>query len=203
MSDDGSHYSNEVEEEEVSDLSNSDVCTKYQEASKIVNLALTGLVTQCVAGVKIIDLCQFGTTVLDAQLSKLYNKKVDGVTIEKGVAFPVCISVNEVICNHSPLPSEELPPLNVGDIVKIDLGCHIDGYISVAAHTIVVSETAESAPESVDSDLGNVAVAAYNAMLVAADAIRAGAKNADLPKLWRELHRTMALTQSQLFVCTK
>jgi len=182
MSDDGSHYSNEVEEEEVSDLSNSDVCTKYQEASKIVNLALTGLVTQCVAGVKIIDLCQFGTTVLDAQLSKLYNKKVDGVTIEKGVAFPVCISVNEVICNHSPLPSEELPPLNVGDIVKIDLGCHIDGYISVAAHTIVVSETAESAPESVDSDLGNVAVAAYNAMLVAADAIRAGAKNADVTK---------------------
>ena len=36
----------------------SDVCTKYQEASKIVNLALTGLVSQCVAGAKIIDLCQ-------------------------------------------------------------------------------------------------------------------------------------------------
>lgn len=71
-------------------------------------MALTGLVSQSVAGAKIIDLCQFGTTVLDAQLSKLYNKKVDGVAIEKGVAFPVCISVNEVICNHSPLPSEEL-----------------------------------------------------------------------------------------------
>lgn len=183
MSDDGSHYSNEIEEEEeVSDLSNSDVCTKYQEASKIVNLALTGLVSQCVSGAKIIDLCQFGTTVLDAQLSKLYNKKVDGVVIEKGVAFPVCISVNEVICNHSPLPSEELPSLKVGDIVKIDLGCHIDGYISVAAHTIVVSETAESPPATVDSDLGNVAVATYNAMLVAADAIRAGAKNADVTK---------------------
>lgn len=183
MSDDGSHYSNEIEEEEeVSDLSNSDVCTKYQEASKIVNLALTGLVSQCVSGAKIIDLCQFGTTVLDAQLSKLYNKKVDGVVIEKGVAFPVCISVNEVICNHSPLPSEELPSLKVGDIVKIDLGCHIDGYISVAAHTIVVSETAESPPDTVDSDLGNVAVATYNAMLVAADAIRAGAKNADVTK---------------------
>jgi methionine aminopeptidase len=33
---------------------------------------------------------------------------VDGLEIEKGVSFPVCISVNEVICNHSPLPSEEL-----------------------------------------------------------------------------------------------
>ena len=89
-------------------LHHSDVCTKYQEASKIVNLALTGLVSQCVAGAKIIDLCQFGTTVLETQTAKLYNKKVNGIPVEKGVAFPVCISVNEVICNHSPLASEEL-----------------------------------------------------------------------------------------------
>jgi len=181
MSDDGSVYSNEAEE--VSDLSSSDVCTKYQAASKIVNLALTGLVSQCVAGAKIIDLCQFGTVVLDSQLAKIYNKKVDGLEIEKGVSFPVCISVNEVICNHSPLPSEELPELKVGDVVKIDLGCHIDGFISVAAHTLVVSESAESPPTDVDSELGNVAVAAYNAMLVAADAIRAGAKNTDVTKV--------------------
>mmetsp|Transcript_17423 Transcript_17423/g.33041 ORF Transcript_17423/g.33041 Transcript_17423/m.33041 type:complete len:403 (-) Transcript_17423:1570-2778(-) len=183
--DDRSEDSNikETEEETATDLSNSDVCTKYQEASKIVNLALTGLVSQCVAGAKIIDLCQFGTAVLEGQLSKLYNKKVDGVTVEKGVAFPVCISVNEVICNHSPLSSEELTDLKVGDIVKIDLGCHIDGYISVAAHTLVVSESADSPPESVDPELGNVAVAAYNAMLVAADAIRAGAKNTDVTKV--------------------
>lgn len=184
MSDDGSQYSNQAEEEEaVTDLSNSDVCTKYQEASKIVNLVLTGLVSQCIAGAKIIDLCQFGTTVLENQVGKLYNKKVDGVAVEKGVAFPVCISVNEVICNHSPLPSEELPELKVGDVVKIDLGCHIDGYISVAAHTLVVSESADASPETVDSELGNVAVAAYNAMLVAANAIRAGAKNTDVTKV--------------------
>jgi len=107
MSDDESEFSvddvEEEEEEEITDLSNSDVCTKYQEASKIVNLALTGLVSQCVAGAKIIDLCQFGTTVIETQTSKLYNKKVNGNAVEKGVAFPVCISVNEVICNHSPI----------------------------------------------------------------------------------------------------
>mmetsp|Transcript_10148 Transcript_10148/g.15209 ORF Transcript_10148/g.15209 Transcript_10148/m.15209 type:complete len:88 (-) Transcript_10148:1105-1368(-) len=80
MSDDESEFSideveEEEEEEEITDLSNSDVCTKYQEASKIVNLALTGLVSQCIAGAKIIDLCQFGTTILEAQTGKLYNKK--------------------------------------------------------------------------------------------------------------------------------
>jgi len=185
MSDDESEVSvgsEEVEEEEITDLSNSDVCTKYQEASKIVNLALTGLVSQCIVGAKIVDLCQFGTTILEAQTSKLYNKKVNGVSIEKGVAFPVCISVNDVICNHSPLASEELPPLKAGDIVKIDLGCHIDGYISVAAHTVVVSETPDSPPENPDDDLNNVAVAAYNAMLVAANAIKAGATNTEVTK---------------------
>lgn len=67
--------------------------------------------------------------------------------------------------------------------MKIDLGCHIDGYISVAAHTLVVSESADASPETVDSELGNVAVAAYNAMLVAANAIRAGAKNTDVTKV--------------------
>lgn len=36
----------------------SDVCTKYQEASKIVNLALQGLVGMCVPGAKTVDLCQ-------------------------------------------------------------------------------------------------------------------------------------------------
>mmetsp|Transcript_2354 Transcript_2354/g.2725 ORF Transcript_2354/g.2725 Transcript_2354/m.2725 type:complete len:399 (+) Transcript_2354:64-1260(+) len=179
MSSDEESIVDEVEEEEVTDLSNSDVCTKYQEASKIVNLALSGLVQQCVPGAKIIDLCQFGTTVMETQAAKLYTKKVNGAVVERGVAFPVCISVNDVVCNHSPLASEELEPLKAGDIVKIDLGCHIDGYISVAAHTLVVSESPDK-PAEADEELGNVATAAYNAMLVAAASIKAGASNRDV-----------------------
>uniref|UniRef100_A0A7S2R3P6 Peptidase M24 domain-containing protein n=1 Tax=Eucampia antarctica TaxID=49252 RepID=A0A7S2R3P6_9STRA len=71
------------------------------------------------------------------------------------------------------------PVLKAGDLVKIDLGCHIDGYIAVAAHTIVVSESAD-APPTVDAETGNVAVAAYNALLVASAAIRAGATNKEV-----------------------
>jgi len=168
--------------EEVTDLSNSDVCTKYQEASKIVNVALKGLVEMCVPGAKVIDLCMFGTKVMETQASRLYTKKVKGVEIERGVAFPVCVSVNEIVCNHSPLLSEELPPLKAGDTVKIDLGCHIDGYISIAAHTHVVSESPD-VPPNVSEEMGNVAVAAYNAMLVAAHAIKASATNTDVTKV--------------------
>jgi methionine aminopeptidase len=72
----------EEKEEEVTDLSNSDVCTKYQEAAKIVNLALQGLVSQCVPGAKIIDLCEFGHTVIQTQAAKLFTKKVNGQAID-------------------------------------------------------------------------------------------------------------------------
>jgi len=153
-----------------------DVCTKYQEASKIVNLALLGLISQCIPGAEVLDLCKFGATIINTSSSKLYTKKVKGVAVEKGVAFPVCVSVNDVICNNSPLESEEIDALKPGDIVKIDLGCHIDGYISVAAHTLIVPESLDATPV-VDDETGNVAVAAYNAMLVAAASIKAGMKN--------------------------
>ncbi|KAL7545811.1 hypothetical protein ACHAWF_016510 [Thalassiosira exigua] len=125
---------------------------------------------------------QFGATIIDTSASKLYTKKVKGTAIERGLAFPVCVSVNDVICNNSPLASDELEPLKAGDIVKIDLGCHIDGYISVAAHTLIVPESAGSAP-TVDDEMGNVAVAAYNAMLVAAASIKAGTKNGEVTEV--------------------
>jgi len=86
----------------------SDVCTKYQEAAKIVNLALQGLVSQCVPGAKVIDICEFGQTVITTQVSKLFTKKVNGQAIDRGVAFPVCISVNDIVCNHSPLPTDDI-----------------------------------------------------------------------------------------------
>lgn len=59
----------------------------------------------------------------------------------------------------------------------MDLGCHIDGYIAVAAHTCIVPESADTPPPEPDEPTGRVAVAAYNAMLVAAATITAGATN--------------------------
>ncbi|KAI2496950.1 Proliferation-associated protein [Fragilaria crotonensis] len=154
--DDDDDDDDEVEKktEEITDLSNSDVCTKYQEASKIVNLTLEGLVKQCIPGAKVVDLCIFGSSVMEAAAGKLYTKKVNGVLMDRGVAFPVCISVNDIVCNHSPLLSEEIEPLKVGDVVKIDLGCHLDGYIAVAAHTVVTNTDVTKAVERVAMHYG-------------------------------------------------
>jgi len=68
------------------------------------------------------------------ELKLIYNKKK---AIEKGLAFPVCISVNEICGHYSPMEEDSIKLKN-GDVVKIDVGIHIDGFIAMAAHTTVV-----------------------------------------------------------------
>ena len=86
------------------------------------------------------------------------------------------------------------PDLKAGDIVKMDLGCHIDGYIAVAAHTCVVKESPDAPAPPDDKELGNVAVAAYNAMLVAAASIVAGAKNSDVTSAVERVAKAYGVT---------
>lgn len=168
----------EGEDEEDTDISNSDVCTKYREAGKIVNLALEGLVAQAKPGAKIIDLCRFGDNVIAQKCASIYQKKVKGKVIEKGIAFPTCVSVNECVCHNSPLESDaEQPRLEAGDIVKLDVGCHIDGYISVAAHTLVVGNPPEAAESNVTGSKADVMQAAYLAGEVATKLLQPGNTN--------------------------
>jgi len=87
-------------------------------------------------------------------------------------------------------------PLKAGDVVKIDLGCHIDGYISVAAHTLIVPGT-EGEEITADDEMGKVAVCAYNAMLVASKAISAGAKNTDVTKAVERVAETYGVKPIQ------
>lgn len=64
--------------------------------------------------------------------------------IKKGIAFPTCLSVNNCICHFSPTKNDPDYELKEGDVVKIDLGAHIDGFIAVAAHTVVAKSDAEA-----------------------------------------------------------
>ncbi len=60
-------------------------------------------------------------------------------TLEKGIAFPTCLSANQLCGHFSPLKSED-SQLQSGDVVKIDLGVHIDGFVGLVAHTVVIGE---------------------------------------------------------------
>ena len=49
------------------------------------------------------DLCGLGDKTVEAEAAKFYNKKdKDGNKIDKGIAFPTCVSVNNQVCHNSP-----------------------------------------------------------------------------------------------------
>lgn len=88
-------------------LNNPDVVTKYQEAAKIAQAVLVEIAAKCVVGAKIVDVCRFGDNLIEEKCASIFkNKGKNGKPILKGVAFPVCLSVNEIVCHCSPLESE-------------------------------------------------------------------------------------------------
>jgi len=53
-----------------------------------------------------------------------------------GWAFPINVSINNIAAHYtSPIKDDELT-INEGDIVKVDLGVHIEGYIVDTAFTV-------------------------------------------------------------------
>lgn len=80
--------------------------------------------------------------------------------MKKGIAFPTCMSVNNCICHFSPSKNDPDQLLKDNDVVKIDLGAHIDGFIAVTAHTLVIGASLEN---KVKGRRADVILAAYNA----------------------------------------
>merc|ERR1711878_17397 len=122
-------------EAEAGNISDDLVVTKYKMAAEITNKVLKEVVDACKTGASVRDLCILGDQRLMEETSKAFKKDKK---LTKGIAFPTCLSVNHAICHFSPLVSEADQTLEEGDMVKIDMGAHIDGYIAVVAHTVVV-----------------------------------------------------------------
>lgn len=58
----------------------------------------------CTPGVKAVALCQLGDESIEEATGKIYNGKgKDGKKIDKGIAFPTCISPNHCVGHYSPL----------------------------------------------------------------------------------------------------
>ena len=141
------------------------VVTKYKAAAEIANKALAAVLGKCVAGAKLVDLCVEGDAFIEEQCAMVYNKGKSGEKIEKGLAFPTCVSVNNVVCHCSPLAGDEAA-VKEGDVVKVDLGCHIDGWIAVCAHTVCVSPgPADAVPASRSADVVKAAAQGLEAAM--------------------------------------
>ena len=83
---------------------------------------------------------QFGISNVKAGGSSLeLANAIENLIRQRGgeCAFPVNIGVNEVAAHYTPSKSDDLR-FKVGDVVKIDVGAHVDGYPADTAATIEV-----------------------------------------------------------------
>eukprot|EP00742_Colponemidia_sp_Colp-10_P000157 GILJ01000176.1.p1 GENE.GILJ01000176.1~~GILJ01000176.1.p1 ORF type:complete len:403 (-),score=103.08 GILJ01000176.1:80-1177(-) len=141
-------------------------------AADITNSALEAVVAAVAPGASVVDLCAMGDRMIEEKTSAVYNKGPKG-KIEKGIAFPTCISINEVVGHFSPLTGESVV-IQDGDVVKIDLGTHLDGFVATGAHTVV----AGGAPAT--GRKADVILAAHTAAEAALRLLQPGNKNTQI-----------------------
>ena len=133
--------------------------------------ALEKAVGLCVDGADIATVCKTIDTYVEEELKKVFSNK-KSKKLERGISFPCTISVNEVCGHFSPCP-EDSTTLKNEDLVKIEVGAHIDGYSANAATTIVIGGKAEGKK-------ADVIKAAYDAFLAAQRAIKVGSTNQEV-----------------------
>ena len=142
----GRHLNEETDslgppEEEFS-IKDPGVLSKFKTCGQITDAVLNEVCELCVPGANTFDLCQKGNESMLAKCRKVFRhaKDDDGNKIHRGICFPTNVSINNVLCNHCPQTLEEGKVIQEGDVVKVHLGCHVDGFPTQAAKTIVVGQ---------------------------------------------------------------
>ncbi|KAF8907314.1 peptidase M24, structural domain-containing protein [Gymnopilus junonius] len=150
--------------------------TKYKTAADIVNQVTKKLIGLSVEGAKVIDLCIEGDKLLEQGTGAVYNKAVKGVKVSKGISFPTTISVNNTVAHFSPLASDpqSSQALAKDDVVKIQLGAHIDGFAAISGETFVVGADASN---PVTGRRADAIKAAWSAAETAMRTLKVGNRN--------------------------
>ncbi len=106
-------------------VNNEEIIEKYVKAGKIGNNAFVEAQKILKAGKKVKDVVEILEDII---------KKEGG-----DFAFPINFSINEVAA-HDTAQEEDKRILQEGDVVKIDIGVHIDGYMADMAKTFIVEK---------------------------------------------------------------
>ena len=103
----------------------------------------------------------YGASLIKSDVSFLeIANKVEARILDlgAGLAFPVNISINEVAAHYSPR-HDDTRVFKKGDVVKLDVGAHIDGYIADTAVTVEVetneySDLIKASSDALDTAIG-------------------------------------------------
>ncbi|MEM0453590.1 MAG: type II methionyl aminopeptidase [Sulfolobales archaeon] len=123
-----------------------EVVKKYLRAGEIAYRVKQNIVNYLRPGIKLLDLAN----------------SIEGMIKDLGAqpAFPVNISINSIAAHKTPLPDEVEPTIRDNDVVKVDIGVHIDGYIADTAITLCYDDRfdllVEGAREALDKSLSNI-----------------------------------------------
>lgn len=96
---------------------------KYRKAGKISSKVRKMALDKINPNMKVIDLIE----CIEREIIKLGGTP----------AFPCNVSINEITAHYTSPPNDETV-LKFGDLVKIDLGSHVDGYIADTAISTIV-----------------------------------------------------------------
>ena len=138
-----------------------DIYAKYKHAGKVAADALnygSGLIKQ-------------GASFLEVA------KRIESRILENGadIAFPVNIATNKIAAHYSPRNNDTLVFKN-GDVVKLDVGAHFDGYIADTAITVEVGT----------HNYDNMIKASSDALDNAIDIVKAGVNLSEVGKIVEE-----------------
>lgn len=157
------------------------VVTKYKMSGDIANQALRLVVESAKPGVSVLGLCEKGDAFIMAETGKVFKKEKD---MKKGIAFPTSVSVNNCVCHFSPLKSDPDYKLKDGDLVKIDLGVHVDGFIANVAHSFVVGASKE---KPITGRKADVIQAAHLCAEAALRLVKPGNQNTQVTEAWSKI----------------
>ena len=95
----------------------------YEKAGMILKKVRSDASAMIKNGLPILDLVEF----------------VEGEILKTGagIAFPCNVSVNEIAAHYTS-PAHDTNKLVTGDLVKLDIGVEVEGYIADSAVTIMV-----------------------------------------------------------------
>ncbi len=114
---------------QLSSIMDKNVLEKYLKAGKIAKEAKKLAASLIKPGALLLDIAE----------------KVDGLILMSGagLSFPTDISLNEIAAHYSPIVGDKTK-LKAGDLVKVDLGAHVDGYVVDTAVSFSVGKNKEN-----------------------------------------------------------
>jgi len=165
------------DENEQADCSDQTVLNKYVLAGKIAQASLNALIQSVNENRDIADLCAKSDAFIKSQTDALFKKG----DVARGIAFPTCISKNELAGHFAPLKDSnvDIKPLVDGDIIKVDLGVQIDGFAALVATTFQVGGGEISGKKA------DAVAAAWTAAECAIRLMKPGTTNTQITKMFQ------------------